>query len=244
MESSAILGNYAKSPFTFKRSWQVIGGMLDNAQMALQSENNYLKSSLDDLKSQMSTLVTMLQSQQNSLPNNQRNQESDSENESLTAKRNSRRKGKKLLKKQKTTNSDRQSTSFLGRIYNTFQNTDGNSDPDGMSDLQSVNEMEARPSDLGLGLRGTTTDYWIESLELELMSAPLDQLRSRSSQDEAMADYIRLQRTLNQFNQVFSSAISYEHFLRGAYIGAFDLTSNAQPGLAYAINTVRTGNFF
>lgn len=182
VESAAYLGSYEKSPFTFKRNWEVIGGIFDNTQNALQSENNYLKSSLDDLKSQMSTLVTMLQNQQQSALNNQANLEADSEseNESLQAKRISRRKNKKNLKKQKTSNVDKPSTSILGRIYNTFQSTENVIDHDTMSDIQSVSSgIEPRVSDVCSGFQGPSTNYWIESLELELMSSPLDQLASR-----------------------------------------------------------------
>ena len=88
---------------------------------------------------------------------------------------------------------------------------------------------------------GATQDYWITNIELELMSSPLDQLTSKGTEEDAMPDYVRLQKCLNQFNQVISSGISYDQFLKSAFIAGFDLTTNQQPGLAYAINTVRTG---
>jgi len=56
-----------------------------------------------------------------------------------------------------------------------------------------------------------------------------------------MVDYVRLQRCLNQFNQFLSCGLTYDQFLKSAFIAAFDLTTNLQPSLAYAINTVCTG---
>jgi hypothetical protein len=252
VESSAYLGAYEKSPFTFKRNWEVVGGVLDSFQNTLQFENNLLKSSLDDLKSQMSTLVSLIQSQQNR-PNNEEEFESDIE-QNKTKKR---RKGKQLrqnkLAKKSNVEPSQASSSLLGRLYNTFQgDASDNEGNEGMSDVQSNDndlDFEPRASDVCSdfdrnnrnNLRGTTLNYWITNIELELMSSPLDQFNSRGTEDEAMSDYVRFQKTLNQYNQVISSGISYDHFLKGAFIAAFDLTTNQQPGLTYAVNTVRTG---
>ncbi len=240
VESSAYLGSYANSPFTFKRNWEVIGGVLDNVQNSLQSENNFLKSSINDIKSQMSILVNLIQSQ-NSRQNNDTECDSDKE----TEKNLKRRKGKQKQTNTKKSNIDAQpsTSSLLGRLYNSFQNEP--SEHDAMSDVCSEQDIEPRPSDVcsGLGserLQGTT-NYYITNVELELMSSPLDQFNSRGTEDEAMSDYVRLQKSINQYNQVISCGLSYDHFLKGAFIAAFDLTTNQQPGLAYAVNTVRTG---
>jgi len=262
VESSAYLGSYARSPFVFKRNWEVVGGVLDSIQNSLQSENNLLKSSLDDLKSQMSLLVNIMQSQNGRL--NNVNNEPDNDTDSETDKSKKRRKGKnvknkKLSKKTNSSNTEPQqpqqgSSSLLGRLYSSFQGEPSNllSEPEGMSDVYSDFEVleEPRAEDISSGLPrgggdGTTTNYWITNIELELMSSPLDQFNSRSTEDEAMSDYVRLQKSLNQFNQVLSCGLTYDHFLKGAFIAAFDLTTNQQPGLAYAVNTVRTGeNYF
>lgn len=249
VESNAYLGSYAKSPFTFKRMWEVIGGVLDTTQNTLQSENNLLKSSLDDLKSQMSVLVNFIQKQENRLNNESPEIDSDTEVEKSKRKRGKQTKRSKLAKK---TNLEPQagSTSLLGRIYNSFQTEPSEIDiGEGMSDVYSENDVDGRGSDIGseanpdrLRGPGDSTKYWVTNIELELMSSPLDQFNSRGTEDEAMPDYLRLQKSINQYNQVLSCGISYEHFLRGAFIAAFDLTTNQQPGLAYAVNTVRTGN--
>lgn len=241
VESSAYLGSYAKSPFTFKRNWEVIGGVLDTVQNSLQSENNFLKSSLKDIKSQMSIIVNLIQSQHNR-QNNDTDNDSDKEESDKNLKR---RKGKQKQKLAKKSNLNVQpsTSSLLGRLYNSFQTEP--SEQDGMSDVCSEQDNEPRPSDVCSGLNQEslqgTTNYYITNIELELMSSPLDQFNSRGTEDEAMSDYVRLQKSINQYNQVISCGISYDHFLRGAFIAAFDLTTNQQPGLAYAVNTVRTG---
>ena len=114
---------------------------------------------------------------------------------------------------------------------------------DVMSDRQSnIGSIMSEPSPRSERIEvGATQDYWITNIELELMSSPLDQLSSKGTEEDAMPDYVRLQKCLNQFNQVISSGISYDQFLKSAFIAGFDLTTNQQPGLAYAINTVRTG---
>jgi hypothetical protein len=192
----------------------------------------------------MSALVSLIQSQ-NGRQNNEAEFDSDTEQDKNTK----RRKGKQKNKLAKKSNIEPQasSSSLLGRLYNTFQGEPSEHDG-GMSDVFSDHENEPRASDVcsGLGqdnvanVRGTT-NYWITNIELELMSSTLDQFNSRGTEDEPMADYVRLQKSLNQFNQVLSCGLSYDHFLKGAFIAAFDLTTNQQPGLAYAVNTVRTG---
>lgn len=257
VESSAYLGSYAKSPFTFRRNWEVIGGVLDSTQNTLQSENNLLKSSLDDLKSQMSLLVNFIQRQErqeNRLNNETVENDSDP---AATEIENSKRKNTRQSKRSKLakkSNLEPQpgTSSLLGRLYNSFQAPPSENDNlEGMSDIFSENENEPRASDICSDINpnrfrgpGDSTHYWITNIELELMSSPLDQFNSRGTQDEAMADYVRLQKSINQYNQVISCGLAYEHFLKGAFIAAFDLTTNQQPGLAYAVNTVRTGNSF
>lgn len=250
VESSSYLGSYSKSPFTFKRQWEVLGGVLDSTQNTLQSENNLLKSSLDDLKSQMSVLVHFIQKQENRLNNESLEIDSDTEVDKSKRKRGKQSKRSKLAKKTNLEPQAGSSTSLLGRIYNSFQTEPSEIEiGEGMSDVYSDNDLEPRGSEIGseangdrLTGPGDTTKYWVTNLELELMSSPLDQFNSRGTEDEAMSDYVRLQKSINQYNQVLSCGLSYDHFLKGGFIAAFDLTTNQQPGLAYAINTVRTGN--
>jgi hypothetical protein len=243
IESKAYLGNYEFSPFTFNRSWKVVGGVLDTVQNTVQMENNLLKSNLDDLKNKLSMVVDYIQKKEGR-SNNEVESNSDSETDKSSKRRKTKNQKNKLAKKSNNINSQPGSSSLLGRIYNTFQGDP--SEADGMSDVMSDHDNEPRASDVCSGLenerlRGDTTHYWITNIELELMSSTLDQFNSRGTEDEAMSDYVRFQKSLNQFNQVLSNGISYEHFLGGAFIAAFDLTTNQQPGLAYAVNTVRTG---
>ena len=72
-------------------------------------------------------------------------------------------------------------------------------------------------------------------------SVPIDQLESAGTEHDAMNDYFRLFTTNSQMNSLFSSGITYEDFLGGAYFQAFDLTTSQEPGLHYAIPSVRVG---
>ena len=138
-------------------------------------------------------------------------------------------------------------SSIMGRIINSINPFAEEIDLDeGLSDRQSISGQSNPGSirsaaQISATLEDTSVNYWVTNVELELMSSPLDQMSSKGTEEDAMVDYVRLQRCLNQFNQVISSGISYDHFLSSAFIAAFDLTTNQQPGLAYAINTVRTG---
>ena len=72
---------------------------------------------------------------------------------------------------------------------------------------------------------------------------PIDQLESAGSEFDAMNDYFRLFLTNGQMNGLFSSGISYEDFLGGSYFQCFDLTTSQEPGLRYAIPSVRVGKY-
>jgi len=85
VDSQAYLGSYSKSPFHFARKWTVKARAFESAKSALQVENAYLKSSIEDIKSQMSVLVELMQKKKAS-DNNEEN-EIDSDDESLKAKK-------------------------------------------------------------------------------------------------------------------------------------------------------------
>ena len=194
----------------------------------------------------MSVLVHFIQKQENRLNNESLEIDSDTEVDKSKRKRGKQSKRSKLAKKTNLEPQAGSSTSLLGRIYNSFQTEPSEIEiGEGMSDVYSDNDRSEIGSEANgdrLTGIGDTTKYWVTNLELELMSSPLDQFNSRGTEDEAMSDYIRLQKSINQYNQVLSCGLSYDHFLKGGFIAAFDLTTNQQPGLAYAINTVRTGN--
>jgi len=167
---------------------------------------------------------------------------------------------KKLLRSREQKNNEKNkkqenvasgSSGIMGRIINSLNPFTEEIDLDeAMNDRNSITGQSIPGSILSAPQRSVTLDaatsvnYWVTNVELELMSSPLDQMTSKGTEEDAMVDYVRLQRCLNQFNQVISSGISYDQFLSSAFIAAFDLTTNQQPGLAYAINTVRTGEKF
>ena len=70
-------------------------------------------------------------------------------------------------------------------------------------------------------------------------SQPIDQLESSGTEHDAMNDYFRLFLSNGQMNSLYSSGLSYEDFLAGSYFQCFDLTTSQEPGLRYAIPSVR-----
>ena len=59
-----------------------------------------------------------------------------------------------------------------------------------------------------------------------------------------MADFVRLSKTISQFQSTHSCGMTYQEFLFSQFICAFDLTTSQEPGLAFSVSTVRTGNYF
>ena len=84
---------------------------------------------------------------------------------------------------------------------------------------------------------------FVQELSLSLNGDPLDQFQCRNTVDEAVYDYVRLQTVNGFFNHVQSNNISYEKFLHGYYICAFDLsTANDGSNSNYSVPSVRQGN--
>ena len=58
-----------------------------------------------------------------------------------------------------------------------------------------------------------------------------------------MADYVRLSKTISQFQSTFCCGITYSDFLNSQFVCGFDLTTSQEPGLAFSVPTIRTGKF-
>ena len=67
----------------------------------------------------------------------------------------------------------------------------------------------------------------------------MDQLESSGTEYDAMNDYLRMFLTNGQLNTLYSSGVFYEDFLGGSYFQCFDLTTSQEPGLRYAVPSVR-----
>jgi len=216
---------------------------LESAKSSLQVENTFLKSSIEQMKQQMAEIASLLKKQ-----NGVEEQPEDPENESLATTRARRYKNKQNIQAStsdvsKTNNLDtasQETGGILGRLFGRAPTQ--NSEIDSEDFCETSSQRSLLQSMGSVNDFGVTQNYWITKIELELLSSPLDQFTSKGTADDAMVDYVRLQRCLNQFNQPINCAMTYDQFLKNSFVAAFDLTTNLQPGLAYAINTVRTGN--
>jgi hypothetical protein len=72
-----------------------------------------------------------------------------------------------------------------------------------------------------------------------------DQLISVQSTDQAKQDFFRLMNTNQMVNSLFTNAISYESFMNGYHIIAYDLTTAQDGGSeAFANPSVRVGKTY
>jgi len=166
---------------------------VDSERSTLQIENTYLKSSIEDLKSQMSEIANLLRQQQTSggAQNDDKVQETivDSDEESLQSKRARRCKNKTTAKDASTVslnepnNLDVQSqhqTSILGRLFGRKETAEtapsitreSEITENDFSDLASNRSL---PCSRDFNDLKVTQKYWITKVELELLSSPLDQ---------------------------------------------------------------------
>jgi len=189
VDSQGYLGTYSKSPFNFARTWTVKARAIESARSALHVENAYLKSSIEDIKSQMSVLVDYIQKQKN-----ETNEDalevttSDSDEESLKSKK--ARKNKKNVQlsasatKQVTTrartnnmtqekSTTSQPSGFLDRIFGATKSNSNYGSEASVEDLNDVLSQKSLPQ--SCNDFSVEQKYWITKIELELMSSPLDQ---------------------------------------------------------------------
>ena len=69
-----------------------------------------------------------------------------------------------------------------------------------------------------------------------------DQLESIQSEDQANHDFLRLYTTNQMLNSLFTCSISYDAFMNGYHIVAYDLTSSQDAGSEAFVNpSVRVG---
>ena len=69
-----------------------------------------------------------------------------------------------------------------------------------------------------------------------------DQLESIQSEDQATHDFLRLYTTNQMVNSLFTCSISYDAFMNGFHIIAYDLTSSQDAGSEAFVNpSVRVG---
>jgi len=163
---------------------------VDSERSTLQIENTYLKSSIEDLKSQMSEIANLLRQQQtgDQVPATI----VDSDEESLQTKRARRYKNKTSMQKtskdastvslNEPNNLDVQSQqpSILGRLFGRKETTETAPSTqesevidNDFSDMASNKSIPCSTRDFN-DLK-VTQKYWITKVELELLSSPLDQ---------------------------------------------------------------------
>jgi hypothetical protein len=99
------------------------------------------------------------------------------------------------------------------------------------------------PSESHHNLRDSTKSVYVTKCALQLNNTPLDQFESKQSVDQAMNDYNQLYLTCGLANSLQSCSITYQQFLNGFFISAWDLSTSGFVGNSYALPNIKTGTF-
>jgi len=198
VETSAYLGSYTKSPFHFGRKWTVEAvPSIMNMPSFHHVENIYLKNALDEMKSQMMYLIKM---NENKSENTSESDEDSSASEATSEKNKKRRvtrkqpsrtatgKGKKNKKKG---DGEKNSRSFWNP-FSKFPRVDNQDNQSLASSFVVLDDEVPSTSkcanDVSGGTQGdgadptppapikTKTTYWLTKCQLELNSAPINQV--------------------------------------------------------------------
>lgn len=93
-------------------------------------------------------------------------------------------------------------------------------------------------------LNATEFPVYIESFEVDINSAPINQFKSENTEDECIADFVRLLKTDAFMGSLQSNSITYLNYRCGFYIAGFDLTTAQDGGLdLYSVPATMKGYF-
>jgi hypothetical protein len=91
-------------------------------------------------------------------------------------------------------------------------------------------------------VKATEITVYIKSFELDINSAPIDQFKVLSTEDECIGDFVRLLKTNGFMDSLLSNSISYFNYRCGYYVAGFDLTTAQDGGLdLYSVPATMTG---
>lgn len=133
-----------------------------------------------------------------------------------------------------------------GSEHSDFEvlNEEGLSHTDHISDIfpPPISPSVSRtPSLSPFNLETTTKSVYVTRCALQLNNMPMDQFESKQSVDQAMNDYNRLFLTTGLANSFQSCSITYQQFLNGYFVSAWDLSTSGFVGNSYALPNIKTG---
>ena len=92
-------------------------------------------------------------------------------------------------------------------------------------------------------LNATEYPVYVESFEIDINSAPINQFRSENTVDECIADFVRLLKTDAFMGSLQSNSLTYLNYRCGFYIVGFDLTTAQDGGLdLYSVPATMKGS--
>lgn len=234
VESDAFLGKQTKNPFGFHRKWKVEESSgLEATQRALDLDNSYLKTKMDEMSQAMLLLVEQnkcfakfMQKKSRGHETEESTPDSDETDDESLARKKTRKRPRKDTKTQPK-NSKKPATRSTAATADPAQPSTSRSmlnllwskpqpPPPRSPSLQSFSVISdhenehrqdaeqqpapapenqqqnlAAPENVNVGGATVTQTYYVTKLELDLLNAPLDQLFSEQTIDNAMTDYVR-----------------------------------------------------
>ena len=236
VESDSYNGDYHKNPFNLGRKWSYTVAARQRAEVV---ESNSFQRQLSQMQEVLNTLLTRSAAQE------------------PTAGPSNAERGKGPLPRKSSLQSEQNSLfekigNLLGRSSRSQTETDD--DFEVVRDAQTEEllsllrenfpPVQPRPQEAveREEVEETTKTFWLTKCQLELNSQMVDQLESAQTEDQAVHDFLRLYSTNQMINSRFTCSISYDSFLNGYHIVAYDLTSSQDGGSEAFVNpSVRVG---
>ena len=253
VNSDAYNGNYNKNPFNLARKWSVTIEGRQNATLAPEANN--FQQQLNHMQEMLNVIMNRTH------PDSQEAVAGPSLAERgkgpLTPKSsfNKDQTNRAQLQPEHNSMFEKLSNLLLGRGQRSSTEETDDADFEVLRDAQTEEllsllreKLERQPAPTITPrveipeVQTTTKTFWLTKCQLELNSQMVDQLESSQTEDQAVHDFLRLYSTNQMVNSLFTCSISYDAFMNGYHIVAYDLTSSQDGGSEAFVNpSVRVG---
>jgi hypothetical protein len=85
-------------------------------------------------------------------------------------------------------------------------------------------------------------NIYIKRLDCFLNSVSIDQIEDKQNEDECIQAYWRLFQANGQINSIVTNGISYDDFLNGYFLAAYDLSTSGKSGTGFVVPSIRVGH--
>jgi hypothetical protein len=240
VESSAYNGDYHKNAFNLGRKWSYTVAQERNVGAAV-IEGNQFQQQLNQMQQVLNTLLTRTTQEPQAGPSSaERGKSPLPRKSSLPLESNS------LLEKIGRLLGRRSSTSIEDEDFTVLQDSETEELLKMLREKLIAQPPAAAEPEVQRGElveEATTKTFWLTKCQLEINSQMVDHIESTQTEDQAVQDFLRLYSTNQMINSLFTCSISYDAFMNGYHILAYDLTSSQDGGSVSFVNpSVRVGH--